>query len=565
MSTQQALTGLLQGMSQLNGNGCVKSVVEPESFSMSIYCPKNMVGRVIGKGGETIKALQQYTGAMIQIDQSQDPTRVTIVGKRQSLYTASSMVKDIVEGNFKGFAMLRQMTLTQTDKGLPGWDSTLKPQPVYIQGYGFVPPSQYVDAEDGKPTLAGSLADSSFVHSQLSQADPLSPMFQHGVSAAQFNALTANGNMLGNAQILDNGSVAFPPGMAIKTVNGFSPLAPDADVKNPASRRLFNGIAMTADGCAPAQQRAQSPANVAAAASLAQPSAVYRSAPTSPQSNTLGESQAMGAAMFDFRSAPTSPSSAAFSFGPNVQLQGYSQQSTGIGALTNSISSLDLGALDGGSGQANGNIFNQFGQDDYLSTDTGANGMTADTSAAIQAINARLGLDSSLGLFGMGPSPRAYQSLDGGPRSISMGALGQNRQTFFGGANGTPSFGAVSTGIASQATAAQQQQAMNQAMTQAMLSQLVGTKQSAGANGRASPKGVSAAPAVSMEAAAAHAPQEVSKGSPASSYSSTSSLFASGGATPRLPHPWMQAKDPEGRHFFLNPSTGESQWDFPTA
>ncbi len=45
------------------------------------------------------------------------------------------------------------------------------------------------------------------------------------VSAAQFNALTANGNMLGNAQILDNGSVGFPPGMGVKTVNGFSPLA----------------------------------------------------------------------------------------------------------------------------------------------------------------------------------------------------------------------------------------------------------------------------------------------------------------------------------------------------
>lgn len=54
-------------------------------------------------------------------------------------------------------------------------------------------------------------------------------------------------------------------------------------------------------------------------------------------------------------------------------------------------------------------------------------------------------------------------------------------------------------------------------------------------------------------------------GSPASSYSSTSSLFASGGATPRLPPHWMQAKDPEGRHFFLNHQTGESQWDFPTA
>lgn len=32
-----------------------------------VECPKSMVGRVIGKGGETIKSLQQYTGAMIQV------------------------------------------------------------------------------------------------------------------------------------------------------------------------------------------------------------------------------------------------------------------------------------------------------------------------------------------------------------------------------------------------------------------------------------------------------------------------------------------------------------------
>ncbi len=41
--------------------------------------------------------------------------------------------QDIVEGNFKGFAMLRQMTLNQQDRLLPGWDSGAKPQPVYIE------------------------------------------------------------------------------------------------------------------------------------------------------------------------------------------------------------------------------------------------------------------------------------------------------------------------------------------------------------------------------------------------------------------------------------------------
>jgi len=35
-----------------------------------VECPKHLVGRIIGRGGETIQALQQKTGARIQIDQN---------------------------------------------------------------------------------------------------------------------------------------------------------------------------------------------------------------------------------------------------------------------------------------------------------------------------------------------------------------------------------------------------------------------------------------------------------------------------------------------------------------
>ena len=66
---------------------------ETLSQTAVVACPRNMVGRVIGKGGETIKALQQYTGAVIQIDQSQDPTRVTIAGEVKSLQLAVCMIK----------------------------------------------------------------------------------------------------------------------------------------------------------------------------------------------------------------------------------------------------------------------------------------------------------------------------------------------------------------------------------------------------------------------------------------------------------------------------------------
>ena len=107
-----------------------------------VDCPRSMVGRVIGKGGETIKALQQYTGAMIQIDQSVEPTKVTVAGSAPSLQLAVSMIRDIVAGNFKGFALLRQLTSGSGFQTAQGFDQLSQAHPVYVEGYGFVPPSQ---------------------------------------------------------------------------------------------------------------------------------------------------------------------------------------------------------------------------------------------------------------------------------------------------------------------------------------------------------------------------------------------------------------------------------------
>jgi hypothetical protein len=101
-----------------------------------------MVGRVIGKNGETIKALQTYTGALIQIDQTVEPTKVTISGTPHSLSLAVSMVTDIVKGTFKGFALLRQITNAGVrPMGLPAAPMA-QPRPVYAPGYGLIPPSQ---------------------------------------------------------------------------------------------------------------------------------------------------------------------------------------------------------------------------------------------------------------------------------------------------------------------------------------------------------------------------------------------------------------------------------------
>jgi rRNA processing protein Krr1/Pno1 len=99
-----------------------------------------MVGRVIGKSGETIKALQTYTGALIQIDQTVEPTKVTISGTPHSLSLAVSMVTDIVKGTFKGFALLRQVTNAGA-RPMPAAPMA-QPRPVYAPGYGLIPPSQ---------------------------------------------------------------------------------------------------------------------------------------------------------------------------------------------------------------------------------------------------------------------------------------------------------------------------------------------------------------------------------------------------------------------------------------
>jgi rRNA processing protein Krr1/Pno1 len=104
--------------------------------SATIECPKSMVGRVIGKNGDTIKALQNYTGSLIQVNQVDDPCQISISGTQQSLSLAMSMVADIVRGTFKGFALLRQLAGPQLHQ------QHQIPRPIYAPGYGLIPSTQ---------------------------------------------------------------------------------------------------------------------------------------------------------------------------------------------------------------------------------------------------------------------------------------------------------------------------------------------------------------------------------------------------------------------------------------
>eukprot|EP01025_Chloroclados_australasicus_P065299 TRINITY_DN8907_c0_g1_i3.p1 TRINITY_DN8907_c0_g1~~TRINITY_DN8907_c0_g1_i3.p1 ORF type:complete len:548 (-),score=78.10 TRINITY_DN8907_c0_g1_i3:26-1426(-) len=67
----------------INGNASsVQSVIIKHGIGETrvMDCLKNMVGKVIGKGGETIKNLQRETGASVQIDQTSQPCKITITG-----------------------------------------------------------------------------------------------------------------------------------------------------------------------------------------------------------------------------------------------------------------------------------------------------------------------------------------------------------------------------------------------------------------------------------------------------------------------------------------------------
>jgi far upstream element-binding protein len=66
-----------------------------------VNCPQGIVGRVIGKGGETIRSLQQGSGAHIVVDQDfpdgQDRV-VSITGRADSVDRAVNMVQDLING-----------------------------------------------------------------------------------------------------------------------------------------------------------------------------------------------------------------------------------------------------------------------------------------------------------------------------------------------------------------------------------------------------------------------------------------------------------------------------------
>jgi len=59
-------------------------------------CQKPMVGRIIGRGGETINIIQQRSGTKMQIEQNINPCKVNITGTPQGIAIASQMVTELM-------------------------------------------------------------------------------------------------------------------------------------------------------------------------------------------------------------------------------------------------------------------------------------------------------------------------------------------------------------------------------------------------------------------------------------------------------------------------------------
>lgn len=69
----------------------------PNEVKVELQAQKQFIGRVIGKGGETIKALMQCTACNIKVEQGpEDPCKVFIVGAEAQVQQAIQLVQQIL-------------------------------------------------------------------------------------------------------------------------------------------------------------------------------------------------------------------------------------------------------------------------------------------------------------------------------------------------------------------------------------------------------------------------------------------------------------------------------------
>lgn len=107
----------------------------------TVEIPQTMVGRVIGRGGETIQRLQRDSGAKIDVNSQQDPCPIRLSGTRDAVYRAQYMIREVIDGK-------QQMAPAW---GVPGYPGYADAWSWWTQGRGYAagPSSWEIPAGDG--------------------------------------------------------------------------------------------------------------------------------------------------------------------------------------------------------------------------------------------------------------------------------------------------------------------------------------------------------------------------------------------------------------------------------
>jgi len=131
---------------------------DDEHEHQTLSCPRDLVGRVIGKAGSTVKGIQCLSGAVIELDQTLDPATIVIAGRPKSIQLATSVIQDILAGTFKGFALLRQLSQSNSAATTSALSQAgpLDDRYVYSPGLGLFPKRQLFAATSGHTVTAAA-------------------------------------------------------------------------------------------------------------------------------------------------------------------------------------------------------------------------------------------------------------------------------------------------------------------------------------------------------------------------------------------------------------------------
>ena len=88
------------------GPGVATAGLAPGTAAVTVECPKSCIGRVIGRGGDTVSRIQRETQAKVHIDQNVPegaPVKVNISGYEPAVHAAIKLVQDIMVNGSAGF------------------------------------------------------------------------------------------------------------------------------------------------------------------------------------------------------------------------------------------------------------------------------------------------------------------------------------------------------------------------------------------------------------------------------------------------------------------------------